>query len=98
MYLNSVAPKHEFPDDEAADAAGGADDEHGGVLGAGDGKFAHGPTLPYEQRRLVVVRPRSPRNLPQPGEFPPHLVEYLPRSPPQPHRIHLVQPGFDRRD
>lgn len=64
MYLDSVAPKHKLPDDKAADAAGGANDEHGGVLRTGDGEFAHWATLSNEQRRLVVVHPRRPRNLP----------------------------------
>lgn len=98
MYLDSVAPEHKLSDHNPANAAGGANHQHGGVLSAGNCEFAHGPTLSQQKRRLIVVRSRSPRNLPQPREFPPHLVENLPRFPAKAHRIDLIEAALDRRN
>lgn len=86
--LDLVAPEHELADDDPTDAAGGADDEDGGVLRAGDGELAHGPP---DQNRFEGFVGRRPRDLAQARELAPNLVEYLARSAAEPERVHIVQ-------
>lgn len=91
--LDSVSPEHELADHNATDAAGGSNDEDGGVLRARDGELAHGSALPEAKKveGLLVVRTDSPGDLPEAGELPPHLVEDLPRPPPETHRVDVLE-------
>ena len=88
-YLDVVSAEHELADDDAADAAGGADDEHGGVLRAGHGELAHGPAAEEDGGVLLGHGGGGGAgHLAEPRELAPHLVEHLPGAPAEPHRVH----------
>lgn len=81
--LDGVAAEHELADEDAPDAAGGADDEDGGGLGGGDGELAE-----EEGGVAVAVGEGRAGDLSEAGELAPDLVEHLPRPPAQAHRVH----------
>jgi len=84
-YLDVVSAEHELADDDAADAAGGADDEDGDVLRAGHGELAHGPAAEEDGGVLLGHSGGGGAgHLAEPRELAPHLIEHLPGAPAEP--------------
>lgn len=90
--LNPVTPEHQLPHHDASDPAGSPDDKHSGVLGLGDGELAHrSPDECGVEEAVIRHGGGGPRELAQPRELAPHLIEHLPRLAAETHRIHVVQ-------
>lgn len=87
-YLHLVAPEHELPGNNPADAAGGADHKDGGVLRLRYGELAHGTT--NEEDAIVLVGAGS-GDLAESRELAPYLVEDLPRPAAEPNGIDVVE-------
>lgn len=90
--LDAVASEHELANNNTTNTTGGTNNKNSCILSTRDSKLTHRPSLSDEE--ALISGAVGSGYLAQLRELTPHLIKYLSRLPPEPHRVHLIKPSY----